>query len=97
MQAALAQRVTPAATPADVGVAALIQRGQQLYSVNCAPCHQSNGEGNLHQFPALNGNAFVIAQQPQPLIRTVLYGSAVMPSFAPTLSDEDGCCAFLCA
>lgn len=68
---------------------ALIQYGADLYTVNCAPCHQANGEGNLARFPALNGNAFVTAQQPQPLIQTVLYGRGVMPSFAPTLSDPE--------
>ncbi|HRW05474.1 MAG TPA: cytochrome c [Caldilineaceae bacterium] len=68
---------------------ALIQRGAKLYTGNCAPCHRGNGEGNLGRFPALNGNAFVTAQVPTPLIRTVLYGRGVMPAFAATLSDQE--------
>ncbi|RIK40438.1 MAG: hypothetical protein DCC55_15035 [Chloroflexi bacterium] len=68
---------------------ALIDYGAALYEVNCAACHHSNGEGNLNRFPALNGSALVTAQQPQPLIRTVLYGRGVMPAFAPRLSDQE--------
>lgn len=69
--------------------AEMIELGAGLYAVNCAPCHQPNGEGNLNRFPSLNNNALVTAQSPQPLIRTVLYGRGVMPSFAPTLPDEE--------
>ncbi|MEZ4617592.1 MAG: cytochrome c [Caldilineaceae bacterium] len=78
--------VTPAPT---LAVETLVQRGAMLYTSNCAPCHRPNGEGNLGRFPALNNNAFVTAQMPTPLIRTVLYGRGVMPAFAPTLSDQE--------
>jgi mono/diheme cytochrome c family protein len=67
----------------------LISAGAALYTVNCAPCHQQNGEGRLHRFPALNQNAFVTNQSPQPLIRTVLDGRGVMPAYAATLSDSE--------
>ncbi|MEZ4728479.1 MAG: cytochrome c [Caldilineaceae bacterium] len=66
-----------------------LQLGEQLYAVNCAPCHRANGEGNLNHFPALNHNAFVTAQSPQPLIRTVLHGRGVMPAFYPTLNSSE--------
>ena len=82
--------VDATASPAPTLTAeALIQRGARIYTSNCAPCHRGNGEGNLERFPALNGNAFVTAQVPMPLIRTVLYGRGVMPAFAPTLSDQE--------
>lgn len=69
--------------------ATLLAEGAALYTVNCAPCHQANGEGKLTRFPALNQNAFVTNQSPQPLIRTVLYGRGVMPAFHVTLHDRE--------
>jgi cytochrome c oxidase subunit 2 len=57
--------------------------------VNCAPCHQSNGEGNLNRFPPLNDSPLVTAQLPTALIETVLYGRQEMPAFAPTLSSVE--------
>ncbi|HXF60053.1 MAG TPA: cytochrome c [Caldilineaceae bacterium] len=77
---------TPTTTP-DLSDDELIALGQSLYTVNCAPCHQSNGEGNLPYFPALNGNALVTADPPTALIRTVLHGRREMPAFASALSD----------
>lgn len=82
----LAVAATP---PLALSDAEAIRYGERLYAVNCAPCHRDNGEGNLHQFPTLNNNAFVTAQQPRPLIETVLFGRGVMPAFAPTLSAHD--------
>lgn len=85
-QRPLRQMPTAAATPdAD----ALVETGLALYATNCAPCHQQNGEGLLNRFPALNQNAFVTNQSPQPLIRTVLYGRGIMPAFTPTLNDHE--------
>ncbi|MCE7984342.1 MAG: cytochrome c [Caldilinea sp. CFX5] len=66
-----------------------IELGAQLYAVNCAPCHQANGEGVLNRFPALNRKALVTARNPQALIQTVLYGRGVMPGFAPTLNNRE--------
>lgn len=66
----------------------LIQTGETLYSVNCAPCHQRNGEGNLGRFPRLNRSALVTGQDPSPLIQTVLYGRREMPGFVPILDDQ---------
>lgn len=63
--------------------------GQQLYEVNCAACHRSNGEGHLRYFPALNGNALVTANPPTALINTVLHGRREMPGFATHLSSEE--------
>lgn len=76
----------PMTTP-ELGDDELIALGQSLYTVNCAPCHRPNGEGNLPYFPALNGNALVTANPPTALIRTVLHGRREMPAFATALSD----------
>ncbi len=74
---------------AAVEPAALISRGEALYEVHCAVCHYANGEGNLNRFPALNQNAFVTNDVPQPLIQTVLYGRGTMPAFHSTLSAHE--------
>lgn len=73
----------------EISGTALIEQGARLYTVNCAPCHQSNGEGMLNRFPALNHNALVTASSPQPLMRTVLYGRGLMPGFTSTLTDPE--------
>lgn len=78
-----------AAEGAELSETEAIDLGAQLYAMNCAPCHRANGEGNLNRFPALNHNAFVTAQSPQPLIRTVLHGRGVMPAFHPTLNPTE--------
>ena len=83
-------RTTAPTTTAEAPDAAtLLTEGRTLYTVNCAPCHRANGEGQLQRFPALNQNAFVTNGAPQPLIRTVLYGRGVMPAFTPTLNDRE--------
>jgi mono/diheme cytochrome c family protein len=75
-------------------------RGAQLYLDNCAACHRSSGEGSARVFPAIAGNASVLAANPSSLIRLVLGGSAMpstraapsnlgMPGFAWRLSDEE--------
>lgn len=79
-----AQQEGEAAAASDV---ALIEMGRALYASNCAPCHHSNGEGNLGYFPALNRNPFVRVSDPIAVIYTVLYGRGQMPAFAPTLSS----------
>ena len=75
-------------------------RGAQLYLDNCSACHRSNGQGSPRVFPAIAGNAAVLAGNPATLIRLVLGGSAMpstrtapsnlgMPGFAWRLSDEE--------
>lgn len=76
-------------TPEAWSEADALRQGEQLYAVNCAPCHQANGEGNLQRFPALNNNALVTAQEPGPLIQTVSSGRGIMPAFAPVLPAHE--------
>ena len=75
-------------------------RGAQLYLDNCSACHRTNGQGSPKVFPAIAGNATVLAGNPTTLIRLVLSGSAMpatqtapspigMPGFAWRLSDVE--------
>lgn len=82
--------VAPAADEAaPLSDAALIEMGEMLYTSNCAPCHQLNGEGRLSTFPALNRNPFVTVSDPTGVIDVVLHGRQIMPSFEVTLSDQE--------
>jgi cytochrome c oxidase subunit 2 len=68
-------------------LADLMQRGQQVYSANCAVCHQPTGKG-AGAFPALDGSRIVngpIAQH----VGIVLNGKNAMPSWSKTLSDVE--------
>jgi cytochrome c oxidase subunit 2 len=65
----------------------LMERGQQVYTANCAVCHQPNGKG-AGQFPALDGSK--IANGPLAgHVNIVLKGKNAMPSWAPTLNDVE--------
>jgi mono/diheme cytochrome c family protein len=66
----------------------LIQRGEQVFAANCATCHGAEGAGD-EQYPALRNNAFVNANDPAPVIETVLYGRGEMPAFQDTLSNQE--------
>ena len=60
----------------------------QLYSNNCAACHQAAGQGVEGAFPALAGSAYVISDQAT-LISLILHGRGGMPSFEGGLSSEE--------
>ncbi|HOW46752.1 MAG TPA: cbb3-type cytochrome c oxidase subunit II [Rubrivivax sp.] len=75
-------------------------RGQQLFSANCAACHQASGAGVAGAFPPLVGNPAVNADDPATHLHTILYGAhgvvidgktyaSPMPPFAGQLSDAD--------
>ncbi len=64
---------------------ALLQPGQQLFAVNCAPCHGSSGNGG-----AVGGGAIawpLIDQPPTIIGEAMLTGPGQMPVFA--LPDEE--------
>lgn len=74
--------------------------GAQVYSNNCAVCHQATGAGMPNVFPALAGDPVVTASDPTEHIETVLHGTqgrsingetfaAQMPGWASQLSDEE--------
>lgn len=89
--------VGPGAAPAGGDLAAL---GAQIYSANCARCHQPDGQGLPGVAPPLKGDPVVTAREPGEHIRTVLGGASgriiagkqypgKMPAFADLLSDEE--------
>jgi cytochrome c oxidase subunit II len=62
-------------------------RGAQVYSSNCAVCHQPTGKG-AGQFPALDGSK--VANGPiAGHVSIVLHGKGAMPPWASTLNDVE--------
>ncbi|RDI94724.1 cytochrome c [Meiothermus sp. QL-1] len=72
-----------AAAPVD---AALKAKGEQVYGMSCAGCHQANGQGMPGVFPALAGSKNVADKAYT--INILLKGKGNMPGFAQ-LSDEE--------
>lgn len=73
-------------------------KGAELYSANCAACHQPTGEGITGAFPPLKGDPAVLDPAPATQINTVLNGlhgknvggtvyATPMPPFKGTLND----------
>jgi cytochrome c oxidase subunit II len=75
----------------------LVAMGKEVYTKNCAVCHQANGQGLPPAFPALTGSKIV--QGPNfdasgALIKDshldrVLNGKNIMPAWKATLSDTE--------
>ena len=94
----MAAPAAPAAAPAPSGYDAA--KGEQLFSANCAACHQATGMGLPGAFPPLKGNAVVNDADPTAHIHAVLFGvsgvtiggvkyDSEMPAFAGMLGDAD--------
>lgn len=68
----------------------LLQRGEQVYAVNCASCHQPNGKGVPPSFPALDGSGVVLGDTREQ-IDILLNGRAgtAMAAFGSILTDND--------
>jgi mono/diheme cytochrome c family protein len=65
------ERLRPKVDPA----AKFLAKGRRIFSQNCAPCHQDNGEGDaVKQVPPLAGSEWVAAPTAERLIRIVLNG-----------------------
>jgi cytochrome c oxidase cbb3-type subunit 2 len=75
-------------------------KGLQLFSTNCAACHQATGDGLPGAFPALKGDPAVNDADPSKHIHVVVFGlegatiggvkyDAAMPEFGSQLSDAD--------
>ncbi|KQX18190.1 hypothetical protein ASD39_22290 [Sphingomonas sp. Root50] len=58
----------------------------QIFSDNCAACHQADGKGIEGAFPALAGDPFVLGDGRQ-VIHVVLDGRGGMPTFKADLTD----------
>ena len=66
----------------------LKQRGEKVYTANCAVCHQANGKGVPGAFAALDGSAIVNGPKAAQ-IDILLNGKAGMPAWKATLSDTE--------
>ena len=68
-------------------MAELMERGQKVYSSNCAVCHQPTGKG-AGAFPALDGSK--VANGPiANHVSIVLNGKNAMPNWGKTLNDVE--------
>jgi len=76
------------------------KKGQILYTTNCSPCHQADGEGRIGAYPPLKSSGVVTKNDATKHIRIVLNGlqgakaggvvyASPMPPFGSTLNDSD--------
>ena len=79
-----------AAAGRDWAMAELIERGETVYSKNCAACHQANGEGVPGAFPGIKGSAIATGDKAAHLA-LVMNGkpSTPMAAFSGQLGDVD--------
>ncbi len=73
---------------AAAGPAVLATVGASIFTLNCARCHQANGQGR-RTIPALAGNKTVMAANPSGIITTVEQGRYLMPSWKGQLTAAD--------
>jgi cytochrome c oxidase subunit 2 len=68
----------------------LIAKGEQVYTANCAACHQPNGGGIPGIFPALKGGVITTGPVADHLNR-VIHGKpgTAMAAFGPQMSDSE--------
>lgn len=66
----------------------LKQRGEKVYTANCAACHQATGKGVPGAFPALDGSAVVNGPKADQ-INVVMNGRRGMPPWKGVLSDTE--------
>ena len=66
----------------------LKQRGEKIFTANCAACHQANGKGVPGAFPALDGDKVVNGPRAAQ-INILLNGQNAMPAWKAVLSDTD--------
>ena len=66
----------------------LKQRGEKVFTANCAVCHQANGKGLPGVAPALDGSPAVNGPRAEQ-IKVVVNGRKGMPPFKQVLSDTE--------
>ena len=71
------------------GSAMAADDGQSLYNRKCATCHQQNGEGIAHAYPALSGDAFLLGAEDEDVIKLIFKGRDGMPAWAMFLKDDE--------
>jgi cytochrome c oxidase subunit 2 len=69
----------------------LIARGAEVYTTNCAACHQANGEGVPGAFPSIKGSPITIGEDTSAHIQLVLNGKSgtAMAAYRDLLNDSD--------
>ncbi|SDY03300.1 cytochrome c oxidase subunit 2 [Collimonas sp. OK242] len=70
----------------------LKQRGEKVYTANCAVCHQATGKGVPGAFPPLDGDPVVNgprAEQINVVLNGKITGSMQMPAWKAVLSDTE--------
>ena len=96
----LPQTATPARNATTPPAGPALERGREVYRVQCEGCHGPRGEGARDAYPALAGNRSVVMDQPANVIRAVLSGGFQpategnprpwgMPPFGHVLDDAD--------
>ncbi len=68
------------------------QRGEKVYTANCAVCHQATGKGVPGAFPPLDGDPVVNgprAAQINVVLNGKTDGSMQMPAWKAVLSDTE--------
>jgi mono/diheme cytochrome c family protein len=74
--------------------------GAKIYEQHCEQCHQAQGQGVAHAYPALAQNRAVLLSDPTNLVQAVLYGGYPaatthnprpfgMPPYVLTLEDRE--------
>src|SRR5579859_5829179 len=71
------------------GAALAEDDGHALYNKKCATCHQQNGEGIAHAYPALSGDAFLLGAEDEDVIKLIFKGRDGMPAWAMFLKDDE--------
>ena len=69
----------------------LMERGESFYAVNCAACHQANGQGIPPVFPALVGSQIAPGVDSSKHIEILMEGvqGSVMAAFGDSYSEVD--------
>ncbi len=62
--------------------------GADIFATRCSACHGSNGQG-VAGFPALAGNADVLAADASKIIGVVEHGAGSMPAYGSQLSSAE--------
>ncbi|MCU5774082.1 c-type cytochrome [Erwiniaceae bacterium BAC15a-03b] len=86
-------------TPLSAASSAQMKMGENVYSINCTACHNSDGKGIPNLAASLADNPAIMGPDASSIITTVLQGgrgavtkgnptSGAMPGFAWKLSDE---------
>lgn len=83
------RETTPTPAPEPLTDDELISMGEEEFGEYCAACHQADGQGIPNVYPALAGNAFVLAEDPAGVLRVIFTGRAGMPHFHNALSNQE--------